>query len=140
MGRLTVGTRNANNSNNSVDAIPVTPAKDISIDIPAPLEIEKIVYVDRIVIKEITKEVPVEIEKIIFKEIKTDHFVDRPVEIEKQVFIDKIVEVEKQVLVEKPIHIYKEVFRNVHKTPPWAISALIIQGIIILGLLIMHRG
>lgn len=82
----------------------ITVAKEVIKEVIKEVEVEKIVYIDKIVekpieiIKEIIKEVPVEVIREVIKEI--------PIEIEVIREVEKIVEVPIEVVKEVPI--YKE--------------------------------
>lgn len=67
------------------------------------------IYVDRVIEKPVTVEVPVE--KIVEKVVEVEKIVtvEKPYEVEKIVYVDKPVEVEKVVEVQVPVEIIKTV-------------------------------
>ena len=83
-----------------------------------PVEVEKLVYVDRIV----------EVEKI----VKVD--VVREVEVVKHVEVPVVTEIEK--IVQMPIHVIKRVEIEVLKVPKFIWIIMAIQTLVIVGLLI----
>ena len=89
-----------------------------------PVEVEKIVEIEK----------PVEIEKEVEKIVE----VEKPVEIEKEV--EKVVEVEKPVIIEKVLEkpIEKIVFKEAKELPKTGSNEKIIYGIIVLILLILY--
>lgn len=97
-------------------------------------EVEKLVYQDRIIEKEVIIDRPIEVvvyqDKIIEKEI----IVDRPVEviIYKEKIIEKPVEIEKLVIQEKLIEKEVIVTKIQLKVPSWSKLLLSIETLIIL--------
>lgn len=91
-------------------------------------EVEKIVYVEKPI--EIIKEV----EKIVEKEVIIEKQIEIPVEIIKEVEVIKVIDRE----VEVPVPIYKEKFKEIYKVSKWAQLTMVIQSLLIVGLIISH--
>lgn len=134
MGRISMGLLNAE---------PVSqPNLDISVPAsvanvpsnPSPIVEIKEVYVDRIV--EVPVEKIVEVEKLVVKEVIKETFVDRPVEVIREVEkrVEVPFEVIKEVMVDRPVEVLVD--KIILKTPSWVAPVLAAQGVIILGLLI----
>ncbi len=88
-----------------IKEVPVEVVKERIIE--KPVEVEKIVQVEKIV----TKEVPVD--RIVEKEVIKEVPVEKIVEVEKPVEVEKIVEVEKPVEVIREVEVEKEVIKEI---------------------------
>ena len=120
----------------SEDAVVLS--EPIEIIKEVPVEVEKIVYVDRVTEKpfETTIEKIVEVEKLV--EVEKIVYVDKPIEVIKE--IEKIIEipVEKTVEVDKIVEVEKliQVDKEVKVLPKWAKTIITVESVVLLLLII----
>lgn len=91
----------------------------------------------RVVEREVVIEKPIYVEKVVIKEIEKPIYVDKVVTVE----VEKPIYVEKVVYVETPVEVLKEVekvtYVDVAKTPRWVKPALGLMAILCVAELIL---
>ncbi|MBO5642992.1 MAG: hypothetical protein J6S51_03200 [Kiritimatiellae bacterium] len=98
------------------------------VRVEVPVEVEKIV--EKEVVKEVRVEVPVEVEKIVEKEVVKEVRVEVPVEVEKIVEKEVIKEVRVEVPVEVEKIVEKEVIKEVRVEVPVEVEKIVEKTII----------